>query len=337
MYKSLPSDITKLSTFGLQSKAKSVFSIDNILDLENIILRLDKEKEDFLIIGGGSNSLFAEFVNKVLVVINIGGIYYGKKDDRFFVRVGAGVVWDDLVLDTINQGYSGLELLSGIPGRVGATPIQNVGAYGKEISDCIFEISAFDIEKKEMVLIRPDECNFSYRNSRFKQDWFGRFVIISVSFFLSTEKPSIPEYPGVYEKISKENFLTSAILRDIILDIRWSKLPKPEIIPNVGSFFHNPIVSIDVAKKIQEEYSDAKVFDTDDISMKKVSAGWLIEKSGWKGRDLGRVGMYEKNALVMVNRGGATLKDVIILEDIVKKSVLDKFGIVLTREPSIIQ
>lgn len=328
-------DTTSLSTMKLRSAARGVETATDLPSLRSLLLALRSRGEPYELIGGGSNSLFAPEIGKTLVLMGMPGISYKEEGSDVLATAGAGVVWDTLVADTVSRGLSGLEALSGIPGSVGATPIQNVGAYGAEVSERIVIVEAYDIERDAPMSFTPDECGFAYRTSKFKNEWAGRFAITSVTFRLSANPPVMPAYPGVREKLEEWVPVTPQAIRDAVLEIRWSKLPKPELVPNVGSFFHNPIVDAGTAEKLLARYPDMKIFDAES-GTKKLAAGWLIEAAGWKGKDLGPVGMYEKNALVMVNKGDARLADVLMLEDAVRVSVRNMFGVELVREPSVI-
>lgn len=326
-------DVTALSTFGLKSVASEVVYVTTIETLRETLPRIQKTSTPFIVIGGGSNSLFAPVISKTLVVMAITGISYAADT----VTAYAGVVWDDLVRDTIQKGYGGLEALSAIPGSVGAAPIQNIGAYGTEVSEHIVDVTAYDIAADSFITISGHDCGFGYRTSNFKTIWAGKYIVLAVTLRLATHTVAHIAYPGIEAFLPADQVLTPTVVRDAVIAIRWSKLPKPEVLPNVGSFFHNPIVAAATAQSLQQLFPAMPTYPTDQENFIKLSAGWLIDQCGWKGKQNGTVGMYEKNALVMVNYGDATLDDVLRLQSAIQDSVQKTFGVMLTREPAIIQ
>jgi UDP-N-acetylmuramate dehydrogenase len=330
-------DITSLSTFALASTAKKVLTVVDNASLQAVVQQLLQKDEPFTIFGGGSNSLFEPFVDKTILRVNMSGMSYDKVGDTIRVTAGAGIIWDDLVLDTIEKGYGGLEALSAIPGNVGAAPIQNVGGKRTHLSGNIYKIEAYDIQANAFISLFPQQCGFAYRASNFKTIWQGKYIVTAVTFNLFEGLSRHISYPGVAAALPTDQPITPLMVRIAITAIRWSKLPKPEILPNVGSFFHNPIITTTLTQSLLEKFPAAPVFASDQAGMSKISAGWLIEQCGWKGRRHGTVGMYEKNALVMVNYGNASLADVLELQEDIQRSVQEKFGISLVREPSIVE
>ncbi len=311
-------DITPYSTFRLQSKARELITVTSLEMLQDVFAT--HNHEDIVVIGSGSNSLFSKYVDKTMIHIGMSDIAY--HGDGKTVTVAAGMVWDDFVLDSIEKGYSGLESLSAIPGTVGAAPIQNIGAYGAEVSHCITSIQAYDIEQDTFITLSAKDCHFQYRTSNFKTIWKGKYVIVSVTFFLDGK-----------ETVSAKTAMT---VREETIAIRQAKLPDPRILPNVGSFFHNPIVPVALADTLQRQFPDMPIFAADDPNMKKLSAGWLIEQCGWKGYREGPVGMYEKHALVMMNYHNATIDDVLALQKKIEGTVAETFDVTLVREPAIV-
>ncbi|MEY2671913.1 MAG: hypothetical protein RL687_330, partial [Candidatus Parcubacteria bacterium] len=257
------------------------------------------------------------------------------------LKIGAGENWDLFVEKVCNMGLSGVEAMSAIPGTVGATPVQNVGAYGQEIKDTFISAEVFDTKNLEYKTLKKEDCNFRYRDSIFKTEEKGRYFITSVTMQLSKKIPDMPNYPGV-KKYFIENNINSPSLMDIrnaIIDIRASKLPNPADIPNVGSFFENPIILKSQYEKIaQSRALGEKIpfFEVDNDRV-KIPAGWLIENAGLKGYNFGKVSVYEKNALVLVNNGDATGQDFANARDMIIRNVFDKFGITLEQEPEIIK
>ena len=295
----------------------------------------------FFILGGGSNLVLAgDFDGLVLHVGLSGRALVGEDDEAWFVRAGAGENWHDFVQWTLAQGWPGLENLSLIPGTVGAAPIQNIGAYGLEAGERFHALTAFDMQTGETVRFDRAACRFGYRDSVFKQEgWHldGRFVITDVTFRLPKRWQPLTGYADISRELAAHDAHDSAKptarqIADAVIAVRQRKLPDPARIPNTGSFFHNPIVDADTAGRLLSVYPSLPHYPQPDGRM-KLAAGWLIEQAGWKGRDLGLVGMYEKQALVLVNRGGATGADVIALMQSVQRDVRERFGVELTPEP----
>ncbi len=354
-------DISLYTTFKLASYAGELVVFKGG-DVKNIIGSINKDNNKIFVLGGGSNIILPnDMTNFSILKIENKGIEKlndpeGKNTsngagDDVFIRVAAGEVWDDVVQYAVDNNYSGIEALSAIPGTAGATPVQNVGAYGQEIKDVLVSIDAYDTQAGEMVSITNTECEFSYRMSRFKKDWKGRYIITHIILKLSKNQPKLPDYPGVKKYFENkilsqpsDGYLGPSLqeIRDAIIEIRWSKLPKPEEIPNCGSFFENPIVDKSIADKIKQDYPNMPTFHVSarkDLAeeLVKIPAGWLIENSGLKGADFGTVGTYEKNALVLINLGSATQDDVISARDQIISAVYEKFGITLESEPEIVK
>ncbi|WP_305072333.1 UDP-N-acetylmuramate dehydrogenase [Propionivibrio sp.] len=295
----------------------------------------------FFILGGGSNLvLTGDFDGLVLHIALSGRALVGEDDEAWYVRAGAGENWHDFVQWTLAQGWPGLENLSLIPGTVGAAPIQNIGAYGLEAGERFHALTAFDLQTGETVRFDRAACRFGYRDSVFKQEgWHldGRFVIIDVTFRLPKRWQPLTGYADIARELAEHDPHGSARptarqIADAVIAVRQRKLPDPARIPNTGSFFHNPVVEADTARRLLSAYPALPHYPQPDGRM-KFAAGWLIEQAGWKGRDLGAVGMFEKQALVLVNRGGATGADVIALMQAVQRDVREKFGVELMPEP----
>ena len=330
--------LRNFNTFKISAEAEYFAEINSIDDLKEALEFSEQNKLQIFVLGGGSNILISDSNFEGLVLkINIKGVLWKDRGDTFLVIAGAGEVWDELVAQSVKRNLYGLENLSGIPGSVGGAPVQNIGAYGAEIKNVLKEVEVFDKEKKFFLTLSNDQCKFGYRDSIFKGEARGKYIITGVTYRLSKSIPRLPDYPGIksYFIDNNINIPTLAQIREAIISIRQSKLPNPNEIPNVGSFFKNPIVDKVVAHKIKEEYPDAKFFPIDDTHT-KVPAGWLIENAGLKGKSFGKVSMYDKNALVLVNKEGATCEDVIRARDEIIKIVKDKFGIELVQEPEIL-
>jgi UDP-N-acetylmuramate dehydrogenase len=283
-------------------------------------------------LGGGSNILLATPVlETVIVPINNGIEIIGETADHILITCGAGLAWDDLVAWTVGHGYGGLENLSGIPGSVGASPIQNIGAYGCEVSLCIESVRVIDIAAGEAFNLLNHECRFGYRDSIFKTPGCRSWLVWEVTFQLEKEPRVNLTYEPLRKAFSGVENPSPARIREEVIRIRESKLPDPKALANAGSFFRNPVVAACQATVIQETYDDLPVYYQDPGTV-KIPAGWLIEKCGWKGYREGQVGVYDKQALVLVNFGSATAPELIDLADRIKQSVRDRFGIDLESE-----
>jgi len=309
------------SAFKIGGQFRYFVEIDKKEDIPEIISFAKNKGLSILIIGGGSNSIFSnEVLNVLAIKINILGFEIVSDDSQFTeVKAGAGEIWDNIVEKTINMNLSGLETLSAIPGTVGATPVQNVGAYGAEVKDTISSVEVFDTKENKFIELSNADCKFGYRDSIFKNEAKGRYIITSVTFKLKKVDDKTP----LQEK------------REEITKTRWSKLPNPKEIPNVGSFFKNPIVPNKVAEEIHQNYPEAKFFPVDE-KLTKVPAGWLIENAGLKGKSFGNISVYDKNALVLVNNGEATKDDLMSAKNEIVKIVYEKFGITLEQEPEMV-
>jgi UDP-N-acetylmuramate dehydrogenase len=294
------------------------------------------------VLGGGSNVVLADdFDGLVLHVAIPGRALAGEDADAWYVRAGAGENWHGFVQWTLARGWPGLENLSLIPGTVGAAPVQNIGAYGLEAGDRFHALTAFDTLTGERVRFDRAACRFGYRDSVFKRKgWHldGRFVITDVTFRLPKRWQPVTGYGALAEELAARRIAAPDAwqVADAVIALRRRKLPDPARLPNVGSFFHNPVVDAETARRLLAAHPDLVRHPQPDGRV-KLAAGWLIERAGWKGRDLGPVGMYEKQALVLVNRGGATGADVTALMSAVQHDVREKFGIVLTLEPVFLQ
>ncbi len=317
-----------------------ISSIDELPSLYAIAESDGKYKNiPIFVLGGGSNIVFSDGVlNVIALKIEIKGFEIINETPEYVdIKVSAGENWDNFVRKSVEMNLTGIEALSLIPGTVGASPVQNIGGYGSEVKDTIVEVEAFDIEKCEFYKILNKDCKFGYRDSIFKNEAKGRYIITSVTFRLNKSLPSIPKYPGVAKYFEDLEIINPTLsqIRDAIIYIRKEKLPDPNIIPNVGSFFKNPIVLNSIAERIKIDFPDAKFFSVDE-SHTKVPAGWLIENAGLKGKSFGNVTVYEKNALVLVNTSNATCEDIKKARNEIIKIVKDRFGIELEQEPEII-
>lgn len=336
-------DIKNYSTLKIGGQFRYfvvISSIEELLLIYTIAHNDEKYKNTpMFILGGGSNVVFSDgILNVIALKIEINGFkIINETNNCIDIKIGAGENWDQFVEKTVAMNLSGLEALSLIPGTVGATPVQNVGAYGVEVKDTILEVGAWDIKENKIVNISNKECKFGYRDSIFKNEAKGRYVITSVVYRLLKSIPVIPNYPGVlkYFETMEINNPTLQQIRQAIIEIRKEKLPNPNEIPNVGSFFKNPIIPNQVALNILTKFPNAKFFPLDE-KFTKVPAGWLIENAGLKGKSFGNVSVYDKNALVLVSNGNATKEDLITARNEIIKRVEEKFEIILEQEPEII-
>lgn len=335
-------DIRKYCTLKVGGQFRYFVEAKSIDDIHKAY-QFSKEKDvKVLILGGGSNMVFPDGILNVLALkIEILGFDILSDTKEFTeIKVCSGENWDYFVERTVDMRLSGVEALSAIPGTVGATPVQNVGAYGQEVKDTILSVEVFDTKEKEVKILSNDDCDFSYRNSIFKDKEKGRYIILSVVFKLLKRNPEIPNYSGVKKYFEERNNLNPSLkeIREAIIKIRSNKLPNPNEIPNVGSFFKNPIIT---KKQFDEICKDNKDFDIPVFELEndfvKIPAGWLIENTGLKGKDFGHISTYKNNALVFVNDGEATFKDIISARDEIIKKVYEKFSITLETEPEFVK
>ena len=330
------------NTFGIDAKAKRLVEYESVEELQAFFHEraATGDTSPLLHIGGGSNLLFlGDFEGTVLH----SGIRHievtAEEGETVYVKVGAGVVWDDWVQYAIDSDWYGLENLSLIPGEVGASAVQNIGAYGAEAKDVIIFVDTVDLQTGEVRHFTAEECQYGYRDSIFKHELRGRYAVTHVHFRLSHNFQPRLDYGNIRHALQAKGIaeydLTPQQLRQTIIEIRRSKLPEPSEVGNAGSFFTNPIVSRTDYERIAAIYPDTPYYHIDDNRV-KIPAGWMIEQCGWKGRSLGRAGVYEKQALVLVNRGGATGQEVAELCRAIQQDVQERFGILITPEVNFI-
>jgi UDP-N-acetylmuramate dehydrogenase len=319
-------------TFGMDVKADRLIEFANEDELKSALTAAVKP---LLFMGGGSNLLFLNnFAGTVFHSVIDDIDIVAEDDNSVSVRVGSGVVWDDFVAYCVEKGWWGVENLSLIPGEVGASAVQNIGAYGVEVKDVLQSIEAISVDDLSKRIFTNDECNYGYRDSIFKNSLKGKYVITYVTYRLSkTANPNIGY--GALKSVLSENPSLKEI-RDAIIAVRNSKLPDPKVYGNAGSFFMNPVIPIEQFVALQSRYPDNPSYPALDGYI-KVPAGWLIEKSGWKGKSLGNAAVYEKQALVLINRGGATGMEIKHLADTVIADVKEIFGITLHAEVNYIE
>lgn len=313
------------NTFGIDVSAARFLEYASVEELQQQIAQ-GAVTTPFLHIGGGSNLLFTKDYDGLILHSCIEGIEVTEEDERTVsVRVGAGVVWDDFVAYCVAHGWYGAENLSLIPGEVGAGAVQNIGAYGVEVKDLITAVETVNIQGDQRVY-SIEECGYAYRNSIFKRPENKSVFITYVRFRLSKEEYYTLDYGTIRQELGKYPELTLPVVRKVIIDIRESKLPDPKVMGNAGSFFMNPIVSKEKLLALQQEYPQIPYYGLSDGQV-KIPAGWMIDQCGWKGKSLGPAAVHDKQALVLVNRGGAKGSDIIALSDAVRASVREKFGI----------
>ena len=321
------------NTFGMDVKATLFIEYGSVEELKEV-LRMPEVKEGrWLHIGGGSNLLFTgDYPGAVLHSAIKGHEIVKENGEEVIVRVGAGEVWDDFVAYTVAQGWYGAENLSLIPGEVGASAVQNIGAYGVEAKDLITEVEAVDVNTGEERVFKNEECGYAYRESVFKLSLKRRYVLTQVSFRLKKTPSYQLDYGNVRAELEKRGCgLTLENVRQTIIDIRNAKLPDPKIQGNAGSFFMNPMVSRSQFEALLAQYPQMPHYEVDAHRV-KIPAAWMIDQCGWKGKQLGRAGVHDKQALVLVNLGGATGKEIIRLSEEIQKSVYEKFGVCISPE-----
>ena len=329
--------LKQMNTFGIAAHAKLFARIQDVSRLESILEQYSEES--IFILGGGSNILFTNNFEGLILKNEIKGFKIIEETDDFvIVESGAGENWHEFVMKCIEQNLGGIENLSLIPGNVGASPMQNIGAYGVEIKDVFEYLDAFHLKKKEMHRFNADECKFGYRESIFKNSLKGQYVICKVAFRLSKKHILNTSY-GAIEKELQEMQISEPTIKDVsnaVIKIRQSKLPDPNEIGNAGSFFKNPVVPIDILSKIQKEYQDIPHYPAPNDKV-KLAAGWLIEKAGWKGRTFeNRYGVHKHQALVLVNYNHSKGEEILQLSNQIIRDVEDKFNITLNREVNIL-
>ncbi|GAA4412537.1 UDP-N-acetylmuramate dehydrogenase [Nibrella viscosa] len=328
------------NTFGIEANARYWVEITSEEDLQTLLQLTDFINIPKLILGGGSNILLTKDFDGLVIKINIQGITIVQQNDQqVLLRVGAGVNWHELVMFCVAQNLAGMENLSLIPGTVGAAPMQNIGAYGVEIKELFDHLEAIRIDTGEKRIFRHEECRFGYRESIFKHEAKGQYIITAVTFRLNKQPVFHTEYGAIRETLAEmgvsEDELTIRAISDAVIHIRRSKLPDPAEIGNAGSFFKNPEIPKDQYEQLKAQYPTIPGYPTSNTTV-KVPAGWLIEQCGWKGRAVGNAGVHTKQALVLVNRGGATGDEVLNVARQVQQDVEAKFGIRITPEVNVI-
>ena len=334
--------LATFTTFGISAKAELYAEIHDLVELQTIWKSSEyNSAEKKLILGGGSNMLFTKDFAGLVMRNKITGISFEKESEQsVIVKAGSGENWHELVLKCVEKNLGGIENLSLIPGTVGASPVQNIGAYGVELKDTFLSLEAFDFETGQVVHFNIEECEFGYRDSIFKRHAKDRYFISSVNFRL--KKPGFHKLNmsyGAITQILQDMEISTPSIKDIsnaIVNIRSSKLPDPKVIGNAGSFFKNPEVEESFCQLLLNNNPLMPTYSTHNEGFRKIAAGWLIEQCGWKGKSLGNAAVHKNQALVLTNPGNATGEEVKHLAEEIQKSVFDKFGVNLETEVNII-
>ncbi|MEI7709474.1 MAG: UDP-N-acetylmuramate dehydrogenase [bacterium] len=343
-------NLSKLNTFGIAANAKFFVEVATEDDTKELFATEEFKNNERLFLGGGSNVLFTKDFGGLVILNKLKGIEILREDsESVLIKCMGGVVWHDLVLFTVERNLWGIENLSLIPGTVGAAPIQNIGAYGVELKNTLVNVEAFDLENGTKRIFSKDECNFGYRDSIFKNEAKGKYFITAITLKLSKVENKNINYKILQEHLGKNKIeiKNSKDVSDAVSAIRRSKLPDPKIIGNAGSFFKNVFVNKETLLSLQVKHKDVPYFEEGGVI--KIPAGWLIEQCGpasprsagqartsWKGHRIGNVGVHDKQALVLVNHGGATGDEVVALAHQIIQDVKEKFGLKLEPEVNLI-
>ena len=327
--------LKKYNTFGIAVNAKRFISVGSVYELQQLL----KVEKNIFLISGGSNMLLTKDIEALVVHLDIKGISIDNEDENaVYLTVNSGENWHKFVLWCISNNYGGLENLSLIPGNVGTCPIQNIGAYGVEVKDTITKVEGLEIETGKLVSFSNEACKFGYRNSIFKNSHKGKIILTSVGFKLTKKNHLLNTSYGAIESELIAKNITKPSLKDIsdaVIAVRKSKLPDPKEIGNSGSFFKNPVITKSEFLKLQKEYPKVPSYNVSKTEV-KVPAGWLIEQVGFKGKRFGDYGVYEKQALVLVNYGNASGKEIYELAQKIQETIMQKFGISLEIEVNVI-
>lgn len=329
--------LKKYNTFGIEAKAKQFVAVHSVEELKQILATYKTNAK--FILGGGSNMLLTQDINALVIHVDLKGKKIIKEDDDYvWVESQAGEVWHEFVLWSIDHNLGGLENMSLIPGNVGTTPVQNIGAYGTEIKDTFVSCNTVDIATQELVTFTKAECKFGYRESIFKQEAKDKYVITSVVFKLTKRNHKInTAYGDITKELEKNNIVTPNLkeVSNAVIAIRKSKLPDPKELGNSGSFFKNPIIPKELYEKAHAQFPDMPHYVVSETEV-KVPAGWLIEQAGFKGKRFGDAGIHKNQALVLVNYGNATGQEIFAVSKDIQATVLNKFGIAIEAEVNVI-
>lgn len=328
--------LKQYTTMKLGGEARYMATADSASDVVSLYRNARKENLPIFVLGGGSNVITHDEVFEGIVLLNkIKGFeIISETDETTDVKIGAGEVWDEVVEKAIGLGLQGIEAMSGIPGTTGAAPVQNVGAYGQEIADTLISLEAYDSKTDTIVTISADECDFSYRNSIFRDKEKGRYCILNITLQLNKAEPKPPYYASLQKYIDDNDIreVNLSVIRVAVLNIRSEKLPDPAELPSAGSFFKNALVEKWKLEELQKEYSDIPNYAMSD-GRYKIPTGWLIDKAGLRGYRSHGMRVYEKNALVLVNDSATGYDDLAAIREEIVQIVFDKFGIKIEQEP----
>ena len=332
-------DLTTLNTFKVPARAHLLARFQSAAQLRDLLAMPELAGLPRLVLGGGSNVLFVNDHPGVVLLNEVPDIAVVQEDDRHvLLRAGAGVSWHALVMHAVENNWGGIENMSLIPGKVGAAPMQNIGAYGVEIKDVFHSLEALRISDGQVITFSPAECAFGYRESFFKREGRDRFIILHVTLRLNKAPHALSTHYGSIADELVQRGISQPTIRDVsdaVIAIRRSKLPDPATLGNAGSFFKNPVVPMAVAEKIRVLHPTVPTYPAGDGSV-KLAAGWLIEQAGWKGYRANGHGVHDRQALVLVNHGGATGRAIYDLSEMVLRSVQEKFGVELEREVNVV-
>lgn len=326
------------NTFGIEATAKYFTRVSSVDQLTHILKDPNTANTKKLYLGGGSNILLLSDFDGLVIKIEIKGKEIIEETADFAIlKAGAGEIWHEFVLYSIEQNLSGLENMSLIPGTVGAAPMQNIGAYGAEVKDTFLELEALNLETLQVETFDAKKCAFGYRESFFKHEGKGKYVILNVSFKLSKSPQVNISYGAIAQTLEEQNIQNPSIkdISNAVIHIRRSKLPDPSEIGNAGSFFKNPEITTEQYNALKEKYPNIPGYIIDKETV-KIPAGWLIEQAGWKGKRLGNIGVHDKQALVLVNFGSGKGKDIAILAKDIRTTVKQNFGVDITPEVNFI-
>lgn len=333
------------NTFGIDAKCSRFVEYASVEEAQQLVASLTEADQPLLILGGGSNLLLTGDYQGTVLHSAIMGIevmenssFENQEDEKgsVFLKCGSGEVFDDVVAYAVEHGYHGAENLSIIPGEVGASAVQNIGAYGVEAKDIIYKVEAVEIATGKVVNFDNADCQYSYRQSKFKHEWRDKYLVTHVIYRLSKTFTPDLDYGNIRTSLAAKHIAepTAQQLRDVIIEIRNAKLPDPKVEGNAGSFFMNPIVEKAKYDELAAQYPGMPHY-TIDAEHEKIPAGWMIDQCGWKGKNLGRAGVHDKQALVLVNRGGATGEEIVKLCETIRKDVFEKFGIEIYPEVNV--
>lgn len=324
------------NTFKMDVRASRFAVFSSIDELRKLLV--EKGTDPLFVLGGGSNILLTEDYHGLVLKNEIKGIeLLNTEGNEVFVKVGAGEIWHEFVLEAIENGWAGIENMSLIPGTVGAAPIQNIGAYGVELKDVFFELSALNLSTSEIEVFKYEDCEFGYRDSVFKRHLKGKYIIVDVTLRLSKEPIFKTSYGDIQSTLEAHGVkeLSIKAVSDAVVEIRQSKLPDPAVIGNGGSFFKNPEIPTEQYEEVKKKFPEMPGYKITD-TITKVPAGWLIDQAGWKGRTFDSIGVHKKQALVLVNYGGGNGNAIYDLALQIKKSVKEKYGIEIIPEVNVI-